>query len=260
MRTTAIALFALMTGTVAAQDDAEAKKKRLGQIMKQLSQLQAEGEKLLKELSGGDRSKYDAIMKEIAEKYAPEMAADMGRAQTAANERNASATLKTFAAAEADFRSNDRDNNRINDFWVADVSGLFRVDAGGAIKLIEQSAAGADARPCVPLDQAGPLPGAAKEHAAKLVALGKPSPKAGYWFVAVEKYEDEKGATAKYNDGSGRNNSRFGCCAYPAEYGKSGRMTFMLCEENVVWMKDTAGKPVEVFPDAPDRAGWRKLD
>src|SRR5689334_9677177 len=39
--------------------------------------------------------------------------------QRASNERNASASLKTLASAEADFRANDRDNNKINDFWTA---------------------------------------------------------------------------------------------------------------------------------------------
>ena len=44
------------------------------------------------------------------------------QAQRASNERGASATLKTFAMAQADFRSNDRDGNGVNDFWTGDVS------------------------------------------------------------------------------------------------------------------------------------------
>lgn len=260
MKTVAIAFLALMTGAARAQDDAEAKKKRLGQLMKQMTEVQKEAQKLLDELTGGDRGKIDAIMREVVEKYAPEMAADMGRAQTAANERNGAVTLKTFAAAQADFRSNDRDNNRVNDFWVADVSGLYRIVAGGSIRLIEQAAAEADARPCVPLDKAGPLPGAAQEHATKLVAIGKSAAKAGYWFVAVEKYEDEKGAAVKYNDGNGRNPSMFGVCSYPAEYGKTGKLTFILNEENTIWKKDTGGKPPDVFPADPRKAGWSRLD
>jgi type II secretory pathway pseudopilin PulG len=43
----------------------------------------------------------------------------------ASNEREAVTALKTLAAAEADFRTNDRDKNRVNDFWTADVKGLF---------------------------------------------------------------------------------------------------------------------------------------
>src|SRR5438093_367005 len=128
MKTVAIAFVALMIGAASAQDDVEAKKKRLGQILKQMVQLQGEAEKLMEELSGG-KVKDDAILEEVIKKYAPELAEQQGRAQGASNERNASATLKSFASAEADFRANDRDNNRVNDFWVADVSGLYRVDA-----------------------------------------------------------------------------------------------------------------------------------
>ena len=260
MKTLAIAYLALLIVPAAAQDDVEAKKKRLGQLMKQMTEVQKEAQKLLDELSGGDRSRYDAIVKEVMEKHAPELAADMGRAQTNANERNASATLKSFASAQADFRANDRDFNRVNDYWVADVSGLYRVVSGEAIRLIEEAAATADAKPCVPMDQAGALAGTPREHPAKLVALGKPAPKTGYWFVAVEKVEDEKGIAAKYNDGSGRNPRQFGLCAYPAEYGKTGKSTFILNEWNTVWKKDTGGKPVDLFPADPAKSGWSKLD
>src|SRR6187455_327077 len=45
--------------------------------------------------------------------------------QRASNERNASTSLKTLSSAEADFRSNDRDWNHVNDFWTANVAGLY---------------------------------------------------------------------------------------------------------------------------------------
>ncbi|HLF95102.1 MAG TPA: DUF2950 family protein [Planctomycetota bacterium] len=260
MKTIAIAFLALLAGPAAAQDDAEAKKKRLGQLMKQMTEIQKEGQKLLDELTGGDRSKIEAIMKEVMEKYAPEMSAEMGRSQAAASERNAASTLKTLATAQADFRANDRDGNRVQDFWVADVSGLYRIDPGEPIRLIEQSVATADAKPCVPLDKAGTLAANAKEHASKLVALGKPAAKAGYWFAAIERYEDDKGSGAKYDEGNGRNSSMFGLCSYPAEYGKAGKSTFILNEDNTIWKKDTGGKPVDLFPADPKKAGWSKLD
>src|SRR5499426_4212981 len=46
-------------------------------------------------------------------------------AQRSSNERNASTSLKTVTTAESDFRSNDRDGNRVNDFWTADVWALY---------------------------------------------------------------------------------------------------------------------------------------
>jgi hypothetical protein len=249
MKMLAVVALALLP----AQDDVEAKKKRLGELLKQMNQIQSEADRILRELSGGDFVKREAILREAAEKHAPEMAAEMERARTASNERHAATILKTFAAAQADFRSNDRDENRLNDFWVADVSGLYRVDTGIPIRLIERAAAAADAKPCVPLDQEGKVGGT------KIMALEKPSPKAGYWFAVVEKYE-EKGIPVKYNEGNGRNPSRFAMCAYPAEHEKSGRLTFLIDEGNTVWKKDTGGKPVTVFPEDPRQAGWTKSD
>src|SRR4051812_8671692 len=64
--------------------------------------------------------------------------------QRASNARNASASLKTIASAEADFRANDRDGNKVEDFWTGDVSGLYYVrnaDTKLEVKRIEQDAA-----------------------------------------------------------------------------------------------------------------------
>lgn len=174
--------------------------------------------------------------------------------QADANERAAAATLKTIATAQVDFRSNDRDGNLVNDFWAADVSGLYRIDTGVPLKLIERSVATADGRPCVPTDKEG------KAHAVKLIGLDKASPKAGYWFAAVEKHEDEKGAATRYDAGNGRNPARFGFCAWPAEHGITGRLSFIINEQYVVWKMNTGGKPVDLFPADPARSGWTKQD
>ncbi len=259
MRILAVALLLAAAPGLAAQVDAEAKKKRLAEIVKQMGELHLEGEKLLNELSGGDPDRKQAILRETMEKHAPKMAAEAGRSQIASNERNASSTLTTLASAEADFRANDRDANNLIDFWVADVSALYRIVADEAIKLIEVSVAHADAKPCVPLEKEGKAPGAGKDSS-KLIALGKPSTKAGYWFAAVENFQDTTGATVKYDPGNGRNNSKFGFCTYPAEHGKTGKFTFILNEKNTVWKKDTGGQPVSVYPADPAKDGWSKLD
>lgn len=247
-------LFALALLLLPAQD-VDAKKKRLGELFKQMNQIQDEAQKLLQELSGGDPEKERALLNEIMRAHAPKMAEEMDRAQKAANERNASASLKTLASASADFRANDRDNNRINDFWVGDVSGFYRINSGGGeIQLIEPAVAGADARPCVPLDKAGVF------GASKLAALPFPAaPKTGYRYAAVPKYQED-GKELPYHSGDGRNPSKLGFCAYPAEYGVSGQRTFLITEENRVWAKDTGGKAVDVAPEDPRKAGWKNLD
>jgi len=41
------------------------------------------------------------------------------------NERCSSDSLKTLSSAEPDFRANDEDWARVEDFWTADVRGLY---------------------------------------------------------------------------------------------------------------------------------------
>jgi type II secretory pathway pseudopilin PulG len=40
-------------------------------------------------------------------------------------EKRATAALKMITTAEADMRANDREGNLVNDFWTADVYGLY---------------------------------------------------------------------------------------------------------------------------------------
>src|SRR4051812_19886412 len=45
--------------------------------------------------------------------------------QRSSYERGSSTSMKTIAVAEADFRTNDRDGNGVNDFWTHDMKGLY---------------------------------------------------------------------------------------------------------------------------------------
>jgi hypothetical protein len=174
-------------------------------------------------------------------------AADAASAAMAANERSASLSLKTLATAEADFRANDRDGNGLRDFWVGDVSGLFRYTANNReIKLIEKALAEADASP-LKIQNLSPL------------KREQPAPKSGYLFAAIAKYV-EKEKTESYHSGGFRNIHKFGFAAYPVEYGKSGRHTFVVSESNTVWKKDLGGTPPEVFPESPAKEEWEKVD
>src|SRR3954470_19647882 len=106
--------------------------------------------------------------------------------QRASNERNASTSLKTLTSAEADFRANDRDWNHVNDFWTADVKGLYTMSSAAvsgssnstldpAIKLIELSIASADAD--------GTRFAIADNCDLSQFAVS--SAKAGYWYQAL---------------------------------------------------------------------------
>ncbi len=183
-------------------------------------------------------------------------------ANLAMNERGGSTTLKTFASAEADFRANDRDWNHVNDFWTADIAGLYtcKDDSGNSIKLIELSAALADAAPLEAGAAAGKIPA--------LSDFGLPAPKSGYWFRAMETNAEENPPEPLRQDTGGKplmgkvhHTSRFGICAYPAEYGVSGLRTFIINENNTIFWKDTQGEPVLEWPaDAELLKEWTKLD
>lgn len=93
-------------------------------------------------------------------------------------------------------------------------------------------------------------------------AAGKPKPCAGYFFRAMERNERDQplGQDTDGADfyGAVHSRSEFALVAYPAEQGKTGRMTFIMNAENTVWWKDTGGKPVLRFPDDPGRDGWER--
>jgi hypothetical protein len=152
------------------------------------------------------------------------------------NERNASATLKTVTSAQADFRANDRDGNKVNDFWRGDIAGLYALKPKGeteAIKLIELSMAGADDRPVT-----------------DMTAYTVRAPKAGYWYRALL-HEGEKAPDPQ----------RFAAMAHPSEHRQEMRHTYIVSEDNIVRRLDlrrTGGVPL--YPADPAAAGWSKLD
>jgi hypothetical protein len=164
------------------------------------------------------------------------------------NERFASSTLKLLSAAEADFRANDRDWNRVNDFWTGDVAGLYYTrpntsPVGPEIQLIDRAIAEADAAPLKPL-------------------VPKPIPYRGYYFKVLnadesenppEPYRQETDKTS----GKVHHLRRFGFLAYPAEPGVSGNYMYMINENNSVFRAvDSMPHPTNWPTDAERSAHW----
>jgi prepilin-type N-terminal cleavage/methylation domain-containing protein len=186
------------------------------------------------------------------------------QSQRAANERNASASLKTMATAEIDFRSNDRDGNRINDFYTQDVAGLFVIQVGTVsgsslsygvmIKMIDPSIAGADSATgtdftAVDRTTGGPFYGYRRLNA----NIPTRGPKSGYWYYALENDASE-GTVDGYTqdtDGTGfacHHPSKFGFGCYPDSMG-SGRSVFMINESATV-IKFPINRSVRPTPTA----------
>ena len=160
------------------------------------------------------------------------------------NERQASAVLKTVTMAEADFRSNDRDGNLVNDFWTADAYGLYGMipivggqtrvppDAAAehpwAIRLLERDVAHADAQSRTGLyGNARPGQGGASN---------------GYVIRAFAQQDDGSGSpTTLLNDTDGEafyaeahDGSRFAFLAFPLDR-RLGRLAFMVNADNTIW-------------------------
>jgi prepilin-type N-terminal cleavage/methylation domain-containing protein len=159
-------------------------------------------------------------------------------------ELNFSTSLKTLASAEADFRSNDRDCNHANDFWTADVKGLYTMTnaavVGGtpnsttdpSIKLIELSVASADAD--------GTFFPAGGENLA-LTNFALPSAKAGYWFAALRADLSTTPQTPYAQDTLGQpdmgkvhHDSKFGFVAFP-DSPSSGNYVCIVNENNTIF-------------------------
>ena len=167
-------------------------------------------------------------------------------AQRSSNERNASTSLKTITTAEADFRSNDRDGNRVNDFWTADVWALYGLigitgnstaiaaDANVAtsvIKLLEPALAGAD----------GLTQQALYGNVQFDTSIVTGSVKAGYIFRALHWEEAAAGPTTLLNDTDGaafygacHDTDRFAFIAFPNSLN-SGKMAFVVNSDNTIW-------------------------
>lgn len=153
--------------------------------------------------------------------------------QRGANESKAAARIKSMAAAEAVFRSNDLDRNGIPDFWTGDVAGLFRFG------LIEREVALADLRPLVPLTPV-------------------PIPTGGYYYVALD-VDDSVSPPLPYRQTtdpvSGRVHhlSRFGFMAIPARPGLTANAVVMINEENSLWAYRTGWSGRLAWPSDEER-------
>lgn len=157
--------------------------------------------------------------------------------QISANESSAIASLKTTVNSESTWFQQDPDGNGIKDYWTYDVSCLhrmFRADGQTKTAFIAIDHARADVNTAETGDF-GESP--AIEDWAHITL----KPKSGYYFQAMEldenneSYNQEEVGETKIR---ATNRIKFGFVAYPAEYGKTGRRTFIVNEQGTVYSID----------------------
>ncbi len=183
--------------------------------------------------------------------------------QRAANERNASSSLKTLGSAEADFRSNDRDGNKVQDFWTREVAGLYcikTIDSTGLpIKLIDLSVAAADS---------DPLAVAAGQYDPLISSYANQTPKSGFWYWALQ---SDLATSEDYTQATGGSPAvgtdhyhmaMWGFMAYPDVVNSTGKTAYILNEGNMMFKRQltTQIRPSSLTPPgavvAPGFTDW----
>jgi type II secretory pathway pseudopilin PulG len=172
--------------------------------------------------------------------------------QRASYERNAATSLKTVCVAQHDFRANDREGNRVNDFWTYDVKSLYCLtnaaitgNAGGnvdaPIRLIDLSLAAADAD-----DTFAPAGGENMD----VTVFAVRSAKAGYWYLALTADNSLTGPEATFRQdtlgtppmGSVHNYTKYAVTAVP-DSTIFGRFVYIVNEANTIYRAATTGAP-----------------
>jgi hypothetical protein len=108
----------------------------------------------------------------------------------------------------------------------------------------------------------GPLFAAAREGGYGREALGEPTPYHGYFYRILKAQGQDAPGGARDYVVEGKMIGGFGLIAYPAKYGSSGIMTFIVNQNGVVYQKDLgrntkdAARTVTVFD--PDET-WKRV-
>jgi len=174
-------------------------------------------------------------------------------------ERNASTSLKTLAVAEADFRANDRDANKVLDFWTGDVKSLYTMtslaipgNAGGTvdppIRLIDLSIAAADAESAL-------LPAGGENI--DVTQFGVVANKGGYWYAALTQDNNVVGPEALYKQdtggilpmGSVHNHNKYGFVVFP-DSSTFGKYLFIINEGSAIF-RSAISAPVRLGQAVP---------
>ena len=169
------------------------------------------------------------------------------------NELNTVQALLAVVDAQREYAASDADGN-----GYADYARRFRSTEGKRDGLYWAETGGAPQSPLGPLFAV-----AATEGYGKSAASGKPAPYHGYHYrLLTSQGPDAAGGAYQYVV-KDKLLGGFGVVAYPASYGVSGVMTFIVNHDGVVYEKDLGPKTASVASAMtrfnPDKS-WRKVE
>jgi len=170
------------------------------------------------------------------------------------NELNVIDTLEAYVDAQREYAAKDRDGDGVHPY-----AQKFRSTPGKKDGLYWEAREGEEASPFGPLAAHAAREGYTK----KSPKSGEKSPFHGYYFKILKAQGKHAPGGAYDYVVNGNMILGFGLVAYPAKYGSSGIMTFIVNQEGIVYQKDlgrdTAKKaePMEKYNPDPT---WRKVE
>lgn len=169
------------------------------------------------------------------------------------NELRTIQTCLAYVDAQREYASKERDGDGVREY-----AQKFASDPGRKNGLYWEAGEGEAESPL------GPLVAAAKQEGyTKRGSPGKPVPYHGYYYRILKAQGGNAPGGACDYVAKGRMIGGFALVAYPAEYGSSGIMTFMVNHQGEVYEKDlgrktsSSARAMKTFD--PDKT-WRKVD
>jgi hypothetical protein len=169
------------------------------------------------------------------------------------NELNAIELIQTYVVAQREYAARDRDGDGVYPYAQKLGSTPGKKDG-----LYWKVGEGEEASPLGPLAAQ-----AAREGYTKSAKSGEKSPLHGYYFKILKAQGKHAPGGAYEYVVKGNMILGFGLVAYPAKYGSSGVMTFIVNQEGVVYQKDLGkgtSKAAEAIRRYDPDSTWKKVE
>jgi prepilin-type processing-associated H-X9-DG protein len=194
-----------------------------------------------------------ALLLVLVASVVPLLVVAQAESKTRSNAQKAAGTLRTLVTQENMWHKQDVDGNGVNDYWVADVAGMYRVirqPAGTEAKMIDIAVARSDWSPDGSGDGGGgefPLLAIAYAAGTQVPGLAAmahtaPVPNSGYYVAAFR--NDAAGRPYACDmDGAGQayeNTRKLAFMAFPDTYEGTGKNAYIVDATGVIWRIDAA--------------------